>query len=147
RRRRQGGRDLRKGAQTHRRRNGGEVLHGHSREHPGGFQGHCHLLLRGDDMKKMVVGALTLSVIVAAFGFRRGWFEFATTNGDGKSQARLTFNADRFEQDKDELKKKISDQLKTVQERLDIKRDQSRDLPEDARVTTEKEIEDLAQKE
>jgi hypothetical protein len=98
-------------------------------------------------MKRLLGWVVVLAVVAGVIGFQRGWFEFAATNEDGKGgQASVTFHAERFQHDKEILKKKASQQLKAVQDELADLRRRPKDLPKEAQVKAEKEIEKLTEK-
>jgi hypothetical protein len=52
---------------------------------------------------------MVLLVIVAAFGYYRGWFHADTQNSNDQRTVTLTVDKDKFNQDKAEAKQQVQD--------------------------------------
>ena len=63
-------------------------------------------------MKKLMFVVVLLLAGIAGLGFYRGWFSLSTENADHKPSATITVDKDKIQQDKNDVKKKVAEDLK-----------------------------------
>jgi hypothetical protein len=97
-------------------------------------------------MGRILALVLILLIAVGVVGFWRGWFEFQTNKAVGKVHADFSVNKEKFQQDKEILKKKIAEKSKALKDKLASMRGKATDLSGEAKANADREIEELAKK-
>jgi len=68
-------------------------------------------------MRGFLIVLVLLVVGTVGVGFYRGWFQLSTGSTAGKSNATITVDRDKIQEDQDKLKKQVKDVAKNVGDR------------------------------
>lgn len=98
-------------------------------------------------MKKALFGLIVLLVVGVAVAYWQGWIKFQKTETDeGKPRLQITVDKEKFQQDKEKLKKAAGEKSKDWKERLADLRKKAEGQSGEEKTKTEKEIEALNKK-
>jgi hypothetical protein len=97
-------------------------------------------------MKNFLFTVVAIAIVVAAFGYWRGWFEFGTRKDQGGVDANVHVNVNKFKQDKENFKKYLAEKSRAMKEKLAALKDKSKGLSGDAKAKADKEIDALTKK-
>ena len=98
-------------------------------------------------MKKVLIAAGVLVVALVAVAWWQGWFKFEKAKtDDGQTHVRIAINKEKFQQDRDKLKKAAADRSKGLKDRLAHLRDKAKGLTGADKEKAEKEIDALGKK-
>jgi hypothetical protein len=86
-------------------------------------------------MKSVFVFFVIIAIGVSALGYQRGWFS-----------VHATADPDRFEQDKEEFRKKSETKLQVLDEKIDKLSEQAKKAEGDVKVKLDKDIVELRAK-
>ncbi len=95
-------------------------------------------------MKKVLLAALVL--VVAGVAWWQGWFKFEKNTEDGQMHVGIAINKEKFQQDRDRLKKAAGDRSKGLKDQLARLRDKAKGLTGADKEKAEKEIDALSKK-
>src|SRR6516225_7293243 len=97
-------------------------------------------------MKYVLIALLVIAVGIGGLGFWRGWFEAGGKKEEGKVQANVHVNVNKFKEDKEKFTKTLSEKAKAMNEKLASLKEKSKGLIGEAKVKAEKEHEALSKK-
>jgi hypothetical protein len=97
-------------------------------------------------MKKVLIAAVVLVVALVGVAWWQGWFKFEKKTEDGQSHVGIAINKEKFQQDRDKLKKATADQTKGLKEQIAHWRDKAKGLTGTAKEKAEKKAEALSKK-
>jgi hypothetical protein len=101
-------------------------------------------------MKKVLIAAIAAGVLVVAFvvvAWWQGWFKIEKTKtDDGQTHVGVSLNKEKFQQDRDKLKKAAAERSKGLKDRLARLRDKAKELTGADKEKANQEIDALSKK-
>jgi TolA-binding protein len=97
-------------------------------------------------MKTLLILLLFVVVAVSALGYWQGWFGFKKTTDGGKPIYGVTLDPEKFKQDKEILKQRVSEQTKALQEKIAGLKKKSEGQKGEEKAKTDDEIVKLEKK-
>lgn len=98
-------------------------------------------------MKKLLAAAVVLVVAFGAVAWWQGWLKFEKTKtDDGKTHVGVVLNKEKFQKDRDKLKKATADRSKGLKDQLAHWRDKAKGLTGAEKEKADKKIDALTKK-
>ena len=98
-------------------------------------------------MKKVLIAAGVVVVALVGVAWWQGWFKFEKSETEGgQTHVGIAVNKEKFQQDRDKLKKAAADRSKALKDRLAHLRDKAKGLTGADKEKAEKEIDALSKK-
>ena len=89
-------------------------------------------------MKGFLLALVVIVIAIGALGLWRGWFEVGGKKGEGKVQASLNVDVNKFKEDKDRFKKALSERSKSLKDKLNQSQGQGQRLNRRRQVQSRK---------
>ena len=97
-------------------------------------------------MKKVLVALVVLVVALGGVAWWQGWIKFEKKTEDGQTHVGVAINKEKFQQDRDKLKKAAGDRSKALKDQLAKLRDKAKGLTGTDKEKADKEIDALSKK-
>ena len=97
-------------------------------------------------MKKLLIAVVVVVVALGGVAWWQGWLKFEKKTEDGQTHVGLAINKEKFQQDRDKLKKAAADRSKKLKEQLAHLKDKAKGLTGADKDKAEKEIDALSKK-
>jgi len=97
-------------------------------------------------MKKVLIAAVVLVAALGGVAWWQGWIKFEQKTEDGQTHVGVAINKEKFQQDRDKLKKAAGERSKALKDQLAKLRDKAKGLTGADKEKADKQIDALTKK-